>query len=186
VGLQATTFNLSKVQQALGVRSINTTPNLVTADLVQSITVADMSKSFASESFEARALGTTQLVSTACLHSLGIGGIVIERLRVVGPIPIAGPAFQLRLSIEDAIDFPTPARKMDVGGQPTRSRWTDGGLATKIDASITLDSQGRYDADVISWFIPAKFSLLMETFPLFADIFYEVQWREIPQSAGPQ
>jgi len=189
--IQASTFNITAAQRALGIRSPIVNPDF-SPEIVQTVQMADVSKSFAAEAFEARAVGTTGAAAAAAteLHAIAPGGIVIERLtlseRVVPPV---GIFIEVRATSNlNAVSF--ISNKMDVGGSLTNSTLRQSilpgpGVLPNF-VRIETDPDGFFDLSDISWFVPAGNFLTCSIQAPAVDLYVEVQWREIPQPQGAQ
>ena len=195
---RAGTFDLGRVYRALGVRSTSVNPDLDTANLIQTIQVADMSKSFAPEAFEARAVGALAGASgpirTYEVKAIAPGGIVIEIFRVVQPAAITlGVVVTIQSTTRMAGVTTVAAGKLDVGGVPTTSTVEQDAaapLAVPVGASgpikLVGDSSDVILFNPISWFVPASFFLTLTSFGLIDLEDVDIQWREIPQPQGEQ
>lgn len=192
----AGTFDLGRVYRALGVRSTAVQPDLDTKNLIQTIQVADMSKSFAPEAFEARAVGALAGASGPVrvyeLKAIAPGGVVIEALRTVGLEVVISSQSTTRMAGGTTV----AAGKLDVGGVATTSTVEQDSAAPlavppgakgpiKLVPATGIAVVGEIIFNPVSWFVPPAFFFTVATFSGLIDLEdLDIQWREIPQPQG--
>jgi len=197
-GPRASTFDLSRVYEILGIRNPRTNLD-VNEQLIQTVQVADVSSSFASEQFTARAAASAALgpivaqTSRFELKAIAPGGIVVEAVFMWAERAAGTPAEQVFLNIEDPNPLllgPAISVPLNVGGATVTSTLTRGHLAAASfpDVPIFLDPiTAQRSIETLGWFVPSGQVLAMESDTQNAFFMRsEFQWREIPQSAGPQ
>lgn len=177
-----TSFDLSAVQRALGMKVGVSLPSMETASMIPTFLVGDMSSSFASEAFEARAVYALDGRAHE-IQAIAPGGIVVERLRITGAandLVTAGI-----FTTKQIVDTANLAR-MDVGGTPTSSRIFNEPIAAAgapFNTHFTLNAAGVYTPGQISWVVSSGSFL---AFNAGASVTLEIQWREIPISVGSE
>lgn len=177
-----TTFDLSAVQRALGMKVGVGLPSMGTDIMIPTVRLADFSKSFASEAFEAR--GVYALNARAHeIQSIAPGGIVVERLRITG---IANTLVTAGVFPTKQIASAANLARMDVGGTPTTSRVFNEPISAAgapFGTHLSLAASGEYEV-AVSWFVPSgsflAFNITLSTGTL------EFQWREIPVHVGSE
>jgi len=190
-----TSFSLSRVQRALGIRTGVELPSVETEQLSQTIIVGDMSKSFASEQFEARGFSSAKQglivdqFSVCELASLASGGIVVERIDVFSEVFLGGIPDDFGLRIAPPIESWDTGPFVDnieiVGGGPLTSTVRHGAvIAAATTQLIRLNLEGQKTFENFGWFIPSGSALSCRTIDTFKIIHVTFQWREISQGAG--
>lgn len=187
-----TTYDLSRIQRALGAKSSYAQPFFANEFLYPMLVVGDMSRSFGPEQFEARAYanmggnaGPLEEPVTA-LTSVSPGGIVIERVDIASEtsgVPDSSVRFDLDVPRSLLGEFAPFI--FQVGGVPVTSLPVGGRQLTQglVRALVQLDDFGQKTFENFQWFIPSG-----STFYVIGDpdslLSVSVQWREIPQAPG--
>lgn len=193
----ATTFDLSAVYRALGVRSPNTNVILDTERLTPTIQIADMSRSFAPEAFESRAVSTIVGANVAAefticqINSIAPGGIVIERvdLRAATSALVALPQTSMQIGAPLTLNNIITPTILNVGGSPVTSTVQAGSLGAVPGTTIFVNldpANGLKTFENFGWFIPSASSFRLVALGLNEFQWLQVQWREIPQARGQQ
>jgi len=190
-----TTFDLSQIQRALGMKTGVSLPAMEAGKLVQTMVVGDMSKSFAAEQFEARGFATgfasfhaTQF-SFAQIIANAPGGIVIERVDIKANDPLNVPIDQIgiRTGFPTGLLGPIDGITFNVGGAPLSSKVTGGNHPVRpTEAIVALDAIGHKTFENFSWFIPSGSAFEVGTRQVNEVVIVNMQWREIPQAPGSQ
>lgn len=187
--LNSTTFDLRKVRKALGVRTRLNFPWLISSHIFQTITVADVSQSFAPEPFEARGFTTPLVgafageVSVAQLIVNSDGGAVVERIDIFSEDNFGVVQLQCGLQVgpRSTLNNLTNPVLIDVGGQPITSVVEQGSLVVPGSAAvIVLDVNGRKTFENFNWFIPSGSTLRVRTALPDIRLFVTMQFRELP------
>jgi len=186
-----TTFDLSRVQRALGAKSGFAQPFFANEFLYPLLVVGDMSRSFGPEQFERRGVVSNNAVSTvpnpgvAQLIAIAPGGIVIETVNFFSTNPLTIAFCSVQTPPRTVLNPQTPD-VFNVGGDPVQSISTGGDTATVIaGAQFHLDADAQKTIDELGWFVPtgSAFEVLCSlAFP--EELLVTVQWREIPQAPG--
>jgi len=183
-------FDTSAALRSLGVNRGADIPSINLGDLDQTILIADLSKSFAQQRFEARGFGTGIRVgivgqfSVVQLNVNSPGGVVIERIDINPEDDPGGRS--VGMNVGDRITTLTsvvPAVVAQVGGSPLTSTLEGGLLAVPISpvaTIIVLGAQKTYEN--FGWFVPSGSSFFVQTSNTQIDLFVTLQWRELPQS----
>jgi len=177
-----TTFDLSAVQRALGMKVGVGLPSMQTEQMGPVVLLADFSKSFASEAFEAR--GVYALPGRAHeIQSIAPGGIVVERVRITG---VANNVVTAGIFTTKQIVSVANLPRIDVGGSPTTSRVFNeptSAPGAPFNTQLDLSAAGEYEV-AVSWFVTSgsflAFDITLSTGTL------ELQWREIPVHVGSE
>ncbi len=198
-----TTFDMSRIQNALGAKSGASQPSFANEVLFPLLVVGDMSDSFGAQKYEARAFADFSFNATPFpaeravmrLTALSPGGIVIERVDVTahdGGAPstpdILAEMFVTTV-VQPAINNTgtTPVVIINVGGVPVRSFGVSGSfIGGPVSASFDLDAFGQKTYENFGWFVPSGAFFQMQAGPAGGVLHVQVQWREIPQAAGGQ
>jgi len=190
-----TTFDLSAAYRSLGVRSPNTNVKLNTELLTPTVQVADVSRSFAPEAFEARGVctivaGNVAAENSICqINSNAPGGIVIERVDIRGATAALAAVDQTTMEVGAplALNNIVVPTILDVGGTPVRSTVEAGSLITILTTFVNLEpASGLKTFENFGWFIPSASSFRIGSLLVNNFLWLQVQWREIPQARGQQ
>jgi len=189
-----TTYDLSQVHSALGMKEGNALPSVDGGAMVQTIVVGDMSKTFGAQQFEGRgyctAIGAaTAAQEAACdLLSLSAGGVVLERIDLRCEDSFGNPASQCGFQVLPA---KTPLDTVfgavlvfNVGGVPVQS-FPEGGaiIVGGTRALINLNAIGQKTFENFGWFIPSG-GVFRTLGPINHNLWLTMQWRELPQAPG--
>jgi len=191
---QTSTFDLTRIQQAMGVRSRIVNPD-VSEGVALVLTVGDMSKSFGSQKFEARGIASGASPNVAAefgfleLHSIAPGGIVVEGYEAELGAGVTNLVLEIKTAAEPVATAGVP-RLQTVGGQALTTTVVSGTTLTPpvaTGAVLVVDSSGfRFSQNDLEWFVPSG---------SFAGIYVDnaalgailvIRFREIPQAQGPQ
>ena len=190
-----TTFDLSQIQRALGIKTGVSLPSMESGELVQTMVVGDMSKSFAAEQFEARGFSTGIAVNNLLNQSYiqiianAAGGIVIERVNIKGESALGAPIARcgIRVGFPTILTTPQPGNTFNVGGSPISSAVIGGHFPVlPVVARVDLDSLGTKTYENFSWFIASGSAFEITSHQLDTVMIANIQWREIPQAPGSQ
>jgi len=192
---QTSTFDLTNIQQAMGVRSRIVNPQ-VSEGIGLVLTVGDMSKSFGSQKFEARGVATAITPNVALeggyleLHSVAAGGIVIEGFDVHSDDLTVFSQFTI-FDTQIVNGTASTGFLQQVGGQPLSTTVVGGTalIAGFPTPSITIFRDtiegSRFTENQLEWFIPSgNFAAIWLAAAAVSE--FQIRFREIPQSAGPQ
>lgn len=176
-------------------------PSMETENMIPVVKLADFSKSFAAEAFEARGVLGATLGAPAGdrpiieLRALAPGGVVIEEVRVFNGIVFGAPGEAVRFENDaaPAIGPPAPVTEtvLNVGGQPVGSTGISFALLGAVPATpsipIQLSLSGLAEVTNMSWFLPSgRVFRINGEVNLTAILSASIQFREIPVSLGSE
>lgn len=196
-----TTFDLSAVQRALGMKVGVGLPSMQTESMAPVVVLADFSRSFAAEAFEARGvLGASQPSPPAGnrpvveLKAISNGGVVIEEVRVFNGIVAGAPGEAVRFeNDESAISVgvvgPLAETIIDVGGEDVGSEGRSFSVvgATTAGIPIQLNLSGLATVTNMGWFLPSgRVFRVSGEVNLTGVLSLSIQFREIPVHVGSE
>lgn len=184
------TFSASRILRKLGVRTRTVQPEYRTRDMTPVIVLADMSRTYAPEAIEARAITGQRLTPIANrtyinvqMLSRGRGGIVVEHLSIAASVAAWGFVEISTTSLAGAV---TGAPLLNIGGEATLTEieWSaDQAVGSPIyvmPAPVTVPTDRL--------FVPAgqylHFGSIATGAPAIYDCEIEVVFREIPEALG--
>jgi len=190
-----TTFDLSQIQRALGMRTGVSLPAMEAGKLVQTMVVGDMSRSFAAEQFEARGfstgIGINDPLNQSCAQIIAnaAGGIVIERVDIQATDGLNVPRERcgIRVGFPTTLTAPVDGITFNVGGSPVSSIVIGGSfLVLSPNCRVQLDARGLKTFENFSWFIASGSAFEVSSLQFDTVMVVNIQWREIPQAPGSQ
>jgi len=193
-GRQNTTFGTSSLLRSLGVQS-QENPQIDPSQMIETVLVADLSKSFANQQFEARGVASADISSVAQrvfweIKSNAPGGIVIESVNVFLTDNVSAPLTETFLMSRgvpalELVQVPV-TRIINVGGADVASLLFVGSMGAALPDSVQVQTvDGVFRNDTFNWFVPSGDFFIVATEVVDRNLFTLVQWREIPQAPGP-
>jgi len=181
-------FDTSAALRSLGVNRGADIPSINLGDLDQTIMIADLSRSFAQQRFEARGFGTgirTGIAAEFSVVQLNVnapGGAVIERIDINPEAVPGGASVGLNIGPRNTLNNVLPGVIAQVGGSPLNSTLEGGStLAVLLVATVIVVGAEKTYED-FGWFVPSGSSFFVTTSNGNIDLFVTIQWRELPQS----
>jgi len=185
-----TTFSTAGVESAMGIRSRDRM-RMNTAAMQPVVVMADMTKSFAPQRFEARGIAGVRVGAPGALNLAvyqlecrGAGGLVIEQI-TLGAVSVS----QTDHWFQGVFPFPgtiglTPSPTVQQGGGETLSVYRSGtnALASALTPVVASYSP-QSNALPLNVFLPAGF-LWELSWIVNSESFCAITWREIPEPVG--
>lgn len=197
-----TTFDLSSVQRALGMKVGVGLPSMQTDSMMPVVLLADFSRSFAAEAFESRGVLGSETLSGDVLNrpvielkAISPGGVVIEEVRVFhGVLNGLASARVTFLNQVNPIAVPLapivdPENIIEIGGDPVTSVGRSFALVGEPSSAgipVILDA-GSAAVTNMGWFLPSgRVFRINGTLAPTSTLAASIQFREIPVSVGSE